>query len=489
MAAVTQRIGEIRDWVAALLCPNWRWMSLIAGSMFLFETIRVAEPSQAILGIASSLLAFLFFWVASRPEQPLWYAELWNRVPAPLKWPGWRGMLTMILLINSYYTILGHISDLFTGNYHTDAISYIHEDADLLLQGRNPFTADDAFWTACLRWPNASATPLLGSKLFGNNPADYPSFKKTIAAQTAEALNPALRSNNFDPGIVHNYPAGIIWLALPFIWAGLPSMIWLNLILFAVMVGIILARAPREERWPLGLALVAAPAFLDRGLFINFDVDCLVFALAAWNWLDKRVTSAILFGVACAVKQLAWFIAPFYLLEVARRYGWREALGRGGIAAAAFVLPNLPFIIASPRAWFHSVMIPLTDPNFPMGNGPIMLAAKGIIPFGSSHFWLALVVIVLGAFLLLQWKRPSITSDGLLLSLVPLWFSWRSPMNYFNLIPVFAAWIAVTHIMAQRTKAVEPPHHEALEEPSTEITLPEDLPPVASSEPQLAGVR
>ncbi len=482
----------LRDQAATLLCPSWRWMTLIAGTALLFEATRAGEPSQGALlfwqgsaSVACMLLAFGCFWVASRPAQPVWYADFWQRLPRWLHWRGWRGMLTLLLVCNAWIAMTWHISDLFDGNYHTDAIAYIHMDADLVLHGQNPFTADSAFWTAALRWPNATATPLLGSKTFGSNPRHYPYFNTMQDTQILEAMYPALRGNDYDTGIVHNYPAGIIWLALPFVWAGLPSILWLNIMMFAVMIGLVLARAPKEDRLPVGLLLIASPALMDRGLFVEFDVDCLVFVLAAWMWLDKRVTSALLFGFACAVKQLAWFLAPFYLLEVWRRYGWQEAAKRSGIAAIAFFVPNLPFIIQAPGAWLHSVLIPMTDPNFPLGYGPISLALSGNIPFGASHFWLGLVVLTFLAFFVYQWRRPTITADGLLFGLMPLFMSWRSPMNYFNMIPFFAAWIALTHIAAQR--AARRAEHIAADEPTADlITQINALP---EPEPELAGVR
>jgi hypothetical protein len=500
MIMLTQRTRTAALWLcdqaAKLLCPSWRWMTFIAASMLLLESAQLGLPLQGHLhpwqGMVCTLTSFLGFfliWVASRPTQPAWYAAFWQRTPRPLRWPGWRGLLTLVLLVNTWHTMTWHISDLLDGNYHTDAMAYIHMDADLVLHGQNPFTADSAFWTAALRWPNATATPLLGSTTFGDNPRNYPSFKEMRDTQILEAVFPALRSNDYDPGIVHNYPGGIILMAVPFVWAGLPSILWLNMILFAVMVGMVIARAPKEDRLPLGLVLIASPELMDRGIFVNFDVDCLVFALAAWMWMDKRVASALLLGFSCAVKQVAWFLAPFYLLEVGRRYGWQEAAKRGGIAGIAFLVPNLPFIIASPGAWLHGILIPMTDHNFPLGFGPITLALSGNIPFVSPLLWLGLVVLAYAAFFVYQWRRQAVTSDGLIFALLPLMLSWRSPMDYFDVIPIFAAWIAITHIVARR--AAQPVQHIAPDEPTADLIARINALPAPESEPEpeLAGVR
>src|ERR671937_224568 len=58
--------------------------------------------------------------------------------------------------------------------------------------------------------------------------------------------------------------------------------------------------------------------------------------VAAWIWRD-RLGGALAFGVACAIKQIAWFIAPFWLIAVVASLGWRAAARQAGIAAAVFV--------------------------------------------------------------------------------------------------------------------------------------------------------
>ena len=131
------------------------------------------------------------------------------------------------------------------------------------------------------------------------------------------------------------------------------------------------------------------------------------------------------------------------------------SLGWSGIS-----VPNLPFIIASPQAWFHSMLIPMSDPMFPLGFGPISLALAGIIPFGSEHIWTLMVLAVAGGIFIYQWKRKAVTSDGLLLAFVPLWFSWRSPMNYFALT-FFVAWMAAGYLQ-QQTRTIPPAQTDPL---------------------------
>ena len=451
---LTAQLTRWRGWLADLLCPSWRVMLIIVASQLLNDAIFSAYPDQgaiqpfkAVESVFSSVLAFMALWLASRPARPAWLSRLWGALPPLVGWRGWRGIATMALVLTTWSSIYWQIAPALNGQYYNDAISFVHQDADVLLQGRNPYTADDAFWRAARRWPLSGATPILGSTDFGRDPLNYPTFTQFGILQH-QAANPAARNDDFDTQTVHNYPAGIIWLALPLVWAGSPSIIPLNALCFAIMLALVLWRAPRGMRWPLGFALLLNPAFMIY-VFVNIDAPALLFVLLAWHVMRHEKSSALCMGVACAMKQVAWFIAPFYLLEVARRDGWLAALRRAGWLVLAFLVPNLPFIIAAPEAWAHSMLIPMTDPLFPLGFGLVSLALGGIIPIGTAHLWTALTLAVMVGLLVYQWKRPPITADGIFLGLIPLWFSWRSPMNYFALIPVLVAWIASGYMQAQ----------------------------------------
>jgi hypothetical protein len=477
-----------------VLTPNWRWTSLLIGTACLFLASKLASPGNGFLtqrqGIESFVLcigAFTAFWVASRPRQPLWLIDLGAQVPGWVRWRGWSMILVIFLIINTQLELKAHYKDLLTGHYHTDAISFVHMDADLLLHGQNPYTIDSAYWQAIERWPTSLATPMLGGTHFGANPLNYPTKTNMASLLNYEALNPLARSNDFDPATVHNYPAGIILLAAPFVWAGLSSVIWLNLIVLIAMIALILIRAPRRDWSTITLAVLISPVFINSVLFINFDLDALFLVMLAWHFMPKSRMSPLFMGVACAVKQTAWFIAPFYLLEVYRREGAIPALRRAGWMAAGFFVPNLPFIIASPGAWLHSILVPMLDPMFPMGYGAITLMLGRDVPLLSPHVWMALVLLTMGGLLYFMWKRPAISPEGIFLGLVPLWFSWRSLMNYFAVIPFLVAWVAVAQMLAARQ--AEEAERATLPELPIAPTMPPEILAPAEPERELAGVR
>ncbi len=471
--------ARTRAFYAEALRPDWRTMLISIATWFLYEAVRMSGrhdgkvfPRQSELCVIYSLLCFAVLWAASRPAMPLWLKFATSCIPAPLKSPLWRNLFLVLLLLWTWNTLSKQIANGIQGVYGADAIAFVHEDADLLRQGRNPYTADGAFWAAEVRWPTSLATPLLGSQAFGDNPKAYPTPSHMSAVLAFEIAHPQARdAGNFDPQTVHNYPAGIIWLAIPYVWTGIPSVMWLNVTFFVLLLALVLARAPAAMRVPLLVALLANPSVMLYDMLVNFDVVCLFFVVAAWNWLRYERSSALLIGFACAIKQLAWFIAPFYLLEILRRDGWRAALRRSGWMAVSFILPNLPFILKSPGAWLHSMIIPMTDPMFPLGFGPINLGLSGVVPLGTPHGWLILVVGLMAVLLVFQWLRPTVTSDGLFLSLLPLWISWRSPMNYLALLPVLAAWIAISyHIQT----APSPEKDVLVSQPAIQVAV--DLP-------------
>lgn len=450
-------MAPISHWLAhgyrvalSTLAPGWRWMLIILGSSFLYHATVFGGAGhgqiaawRGILSVLCGLLAFGCLGIATRPAMPLWLRTGWERMPHLARWPIWRAALTVYLLWVPWHGFFAQLPDLAQGRYHNDAIAYVHLDADLLRTGHNPYTTDDAFWQAAARWPATGATPLLGSPHFGNDPLHYPSTQAQEALLRDQLAYPAHRGGDFDPRTVHNYPAGIIWLALPLVWLGLPSVIWLNFLALAAVLALLLARAPPEVRLSLVVAFAASPILWLFTLLENFDVTSIVFVLAAWQYMRHTRVSPLFLGLGCAVKQIAWFFAPLYLLEIYRREGGRAALVRAGWLALGFLIPNLPFIIAAPGAWFHSLLVPQTDAFFPIGYGLIDLALGGIVPTGSSHIWTALEVAALIGLLSYLYRRRAITADGLWLALIPLWLAWRSPMNYFAFMPVLALWMVV----------------------------------------------
>ena len=158
---------------------------------------------------------------------------------------------------------------------------------------------------------------------------------------------------------------------------------------------------------------------------------------------------AVCLGAACATQQLAWFVAPFLIvgLYAVRRgdSGPRRALTTVGavvgIAAATFLVINLPFIVSAGPAWASGVLLVLTQHAIPHGQGLIdvsfyltdgsaaldfysyatLLLALGLL--GLSAVWVRRLGPALTVIPWLVFYLSIRSQDGYFLLMTPLWFA------------------------------------------------------------------
>jgi uncharacterized membrane protein len=226
-------------------------------------------------------------------------------------------------------------------------------------------------------------------------------------------------------------------LIAPWVALGWDTNILYVLCLVAAML-LVFVRSPAGLRPFVLTGLLGAASLAAFTVSGSADLLYAFPLVAAWLWREKR-WSGLLFGVACATKQLAWFFAPFYLLAIAARQGWAVALRRGAAAAAVFALANLPFVLADPRAWIAGVTAPIADPMFPRGAGIIFLMLNGVLPLWPPLAYTAMEVAVFAICVALTWRvRRTSPELGAVLATVPLFFAYRSLFSYFFLLPLFA---------------------------------------------------
>ncbi len=107
------------------------------------------------------------------------------------------------------------------------------------------------------------------------------------------------------------------------------------------------------------------------------------------------------------------------------------------------MLPNLPFLFASPREWWTSMWLPMSLPAFPAGLGPILLSIGHLVPYAPPALYAGLEALALLGMLWAYARfRPALADIGLLLALVPLFFAFRSSANYFAVAPWLALYAA-----------------------------------------------
>ena len=404
---------------------------------------------EALAGIHALLIAALFLVGAALLLAAATRAAPWR--PAPRASRRYRlassGVLAAVSLCAIITLALALGFKLFSAStpqiYDSDAAAFNQFNAELVLRGHNPYTADAAFWDAIRQFPDAGATPLRAGRyavsVYG------PSLRQLVRDVQAELANPALRGPEFAPASLHSYPALAFLVYVPGVWLGLPTTLAtsaLFTILFLLAAG---WGAPRGARLSVGTLLLANTLFVFWTLRGSFEVVALLPALLAWRTLDRRWLSALLLGLACAVKQLVWPLAAFYTIIVWRRSGPREALARLGIAAAAFLLPNLPFLLANPGAWASSQLLPLSLPIFSSGIGLVGLARWGLLPLLPPAAYTALELLAFAG--LLFWfararvlPRPEL---ALVVGLLPYFLAWHSAFAYLIAIPALAVYAAL----------------------------------------------
>ncbi len=345
--------------------------------------------------------------------------------------------------------------------YVTDVVGFTDESARLTLAGQNPYTSADGFVEALRRFPHVTPSPLRGG-VFGSGD-DYPSHSAVQAMERRYLADLASTPGAFDPRTFTSYPALSFLLYAPLVWLGLPDILLLNLLVFVALAIWLVARAPRPERLWTALGLSAALPLLLFSLIADTEVIVLAFILIAWRYRQSRWVSTVALGLGCAFRQYCWFFVPFFLLDALladaptlalagslgeRALAWGRSLRAGAarettiralILLGAFLIPNLPYLIASPAAWWTSLWLPVSEPFFPLGVGIVALAKGHLLLYAPAALYTALEVAALVGCLWAQarWREP-LREAVPLLALIPLYFAWRSLPNYFAIVPLLA---------------------------------------------------
>ncbi len=244
-----------------------------------------------------------------------------------------------------------------------------------------------------------------------------------------------------------SYPAMSVIPYIPLQKAGI-NIRWLGVLLIPPLFLTFLLFTPEEFGLLPILPLPLLP-FYVRNLYLGADLLWIVpLALSVLLWERNRDYSAVFFGIACAVKQFPWLIAPFLVIRLlAEDESWRKGLKKaarfGGIASAVFLLPNLPFMAGAPVVWLDNVVrLPLLSlgvgsPESFMGQGLAILSFSGAIEAGRWVYTAAMAVVSLG-FTALLLKRPERVKHTVwIVPALIMFFNYRGLIKYYLVfIPV-----------------------------------------------------
>ena len=316
------------------------------------------------------------------------------------------GSIAIVVLV----PLIGHAA----WGYVTDELAYDQAAASSLLHGINPYPQDFTWALHGYGVASGSTMQLQGTVV---PYIAYPSLSFLLYVPAVALFGARSSAGMLVDLLAWGVAGWVLWRSL-----GEPLRQWVPvLVLLPVFVG-----------------LVAGD--LTDPLFIPFEIV----ALTGWDrFTDRSVPQRwrrlgpVALGLACAIKQQPWLLVPFLVIGIcieARRHGlpWqRYAAEYLAVVGAAFLIPNLPFVIWDPHAWLQRVTLPVTGGLVPMGLGPAGLMRPFAIGGGNlSLFSVATVFALVGAIALYIRQYPTLRRILPLLPVVALFVSARSFESY-----------------------------------------------------------
>lgn len=290
--------------------------------------------------------------------------------------------------------------------YHSDAVVAPHRAAEILISGSDPYRSFDL---------------VEALSRFGLSPELVTNF------ENGEALH------------AYNYPALSFLVVAPLVAGGLPDIRWVYLAeLF--LIALLVTRNLRVSWRPMGLASIVGNGVIVRQhVLAGIDPTWALLVLGGWLALQRRWWSPVFVGLAVASRQTAWFVTPFYVIVVWRRWGRGEALRRALVASVVALAVNVPFLVDAPAQFISGVTLPLLAPLEPDGVGVVRFGMDGVVPLFPRAVYGALALAAFTALVVLfiRWPR-ALRSAPLVWPFLPLYLAWRSLQNYFAFLPVFA---------------------------------------------------
>jgi uncharacterized membrane protein len=397
----------------------------LAGLFWLFWGQRLYQNTFSVPGSDEAALAFTVGGAVV-----LGVAFL----PLRCRWQRWFDGVLLALSCAAFVFWLAVV--VYTSpSYGTDEVAFDQMAAQLVLQGHSPYGVD------------------------------------LSGALDRFGVPPIYTTNTMTGGVVRDlsYPALSFLFYVPLLAAGVQAQAAIYVDGFFWVASMVLLWLALPWRFrpvvPLLAGLTFYITFISGGVADSLLLPFMLGALWRWDRFDcpsetglARWLGPVSLGLACAVKQTAWFLAPFLIVAIAvearmRSPRWLAVVARyAGLATAAFLAPNLPFLLGDFPAWLGGAVLPILTPLVPFGQG--MVAFSTYLHWGGG--WLTIYSLAAGvlalslcAALLVWYSRlkPLVPLLPVLVLLLPT----RSLENYF-LFAVPGLLVSVTTVGTTRTR-------------------------------------
>ncbi len=232
-----------------------------------------------------------------------------------------------------------------------------------------------------------------------------------------------------------NYPALSFLSLMPLYLAGLHDLRDGVLFFHILSILVIFYFAPPKLK-ALSIAIFAI-AFPSSILYSYTDsVWAFFLIVSALYWKRNRRMSLIMFGLAGATKQIAFAALPFLLVAL-----WYETEGSrfkgvlkgASLILAAYLVPNLPFLLSSPSSWWSATVGPYLPGATPMIAGGIGMAGILMdlgVALPTQFFTLLMGVVGAASIFLFMFRYRQLRPLMWGMPALALFFYHRSFPNY-----------------------------------------------------------
>lgn len=310
------------------------------------------------------------------------------------------GIKTVLLIVfvavavgGTTWNLIGLRNRSLDTNYISDSGLQVELAGKFILEKENPYVKDyDA--TSLAKWPYAD--------------------------EAGRTVNPALYHNVIPPFLIIAATVGFRVFSRFFGFFDI-RLVYLAAYVSVLILGFIKYKLHR--RLLIFLILVCMNPLFTINL-IKGTNDIVVLALLLWSifFIEKKnsIAAAVLFGIALATKQTAWFVVPFYFLYSHYIFEKRKFFIFVGVSIFVGFIFYAPFLFNNFERTFRSLIFyPTSHTSGNITTHPIegfgfgqIIYAMGWVPsiYASFPFWILQLVIggsTMVMLLLRQRKRMS----------------------------------------------------------------------------------